>query len=58
MRVISNVVHYTIYGVDVIYDKTEGIYRAFIGGKKYEETSLSTLQYVIQNLQNGVGVIH
>lgn len=58
MITLSNIEHYTVYGIDIIYDKEEAVYRAFVGGKKYEHSDFSSLKYIIQNLQNGVGVVH
>lgn len=58
MLVISNIEHYTLYGIDVAYHKDEGVYRAFIGGNKYETSSKGDMMYIIQNIQAGIGVIH
>lgn len=58
ISIISNIEHYTLYGINVAYYKDEDIHRAFIGGKKYEAKSRGDMMYIIQNIQAGVGVVH
>lgn len=57
-NIISNVEHYTLYGIRITHYKNENIHRAYIGGKKYETKTRSDMIYTIQNIQAGIGVIH